>query len=250
MHQRRGTFSSEVGKYALDPRVISSTGSSPNMRRTMKGGIVSVSMDSLQMSEVGEQFTGSTGSLPSIGSTSNSEHSVSPDPDSKSPRHEASPRTPPLPPLSTSDNSTLSSSTHKQTMSQEEIIANDLVVKCLDAAVNRFKLEGRQVLWQHPSTIFSYSFFLGWFLGWSSNSLFILYSANLSVYLFIYGIIRKKLLLWSINFAHATIISIKYALDLPSILCLVLVTCNQNDFFRDFIVVNSYLFVDLYVWRS
>ena len=71
IHERRGFLSS--GKLPLDPRQVSSTGSSPEMRRMYQGdrGELEdvVSVDSMQ---IGVDFHGSTGSLPSIGVMSQS----------------------------------------------------------------------------------------------------------------------------------------------------------------------------------
>lgn len=81
MHQRRGT-QSESSRYLLDPRKTASTGNTPETMRRAKRGMTSTSnfaghseedvrsVDSMQMAV---DYSGSTGSLPSIGFLSNSE---------------------------------------------------------------------------------------------------------------------------------------------------------------------------------
>lgn len=82
MHQRRGTLDSMLhSKSTLDTRRVVSTGNTPEMRRSSgrtnlasHGGHSmddhsmndAVSMDSLQMCELGVQFSGSVGSLASL----------------------------------------------------------------------------------------------------------------------------------------------------------------------------------------
>lgn len=74
MHERRSTHS--VSRHHLDPRQVSSTGTSPEMRRAhmqlMRAEDVA-SVDSLQLSKIAADYSGSTESLPSIGALSNSE---------------------------------------------------------------------------------------------------------------------------------------------------------------------------------
>ena len=84
MHERRAMHSSS--HHYLDPRQISSTGTSPEMMRARlqidTDDVVSV--DSLQLSKTAGDFNGSTGSLPSIGVLSSSELSQSSESDTRS----------------------------------------------------------------------------------------------------------------------------------------------------------------------
>ena len=71
IHHRR------ANSQTLDPRMISSTGNTPQLGRGFKGSYSDTeSLDSLQ---VPGGFTGSTGSLPSLGTSSVSETSPSPE---------------------------------------------------------------------------------------------------------------------------------------------------------------------------
>lgn len=162
MHERRGTYSRSV-KSLLDPRKVASTGNTPEMRRASKerrnGEEDLRSVDSLQ---IAADFTGSTGSLPSIGLLSNSQ-SPSSDSDSKSldldnhlSHHE---RNSPNPvsmeadrksPENTSPASSYSScstgpNSHSQNSQQESVthVASDLVIQCLATAVHRISQEDR-----------------------------------------------------------------------------------------------------------
>jgi hypothetical protein len=74
MHERRGMHNMP-SHHPIDPRQVSSTGTSPEMRRAahlhMMGEDVD-DVDSLQL-KMGAEYRGSTGSLPSIGGLSNPE---------------------------------------------------------------------------------------------------------------------------------------------------------------------------------
>lgn len=88
MHERRALHSSS--HHYLDPRQVSSTGTSPEMMRAHlqmareEDTDDVISVDSLQLSKTAADFNGSTGSLPSIGVLSNSELSQSSESDIRS----------------------------------------------------------------------------------------------------------------------------------------------------------------------
>ena len=70
IHERRGF---QGGKLPLDPRQVNSTGSSPDMRRMQRGNQGELEeVESVDSIQIGTDFHGSTGSLPSIGVMSHS----------------------------------------------------------------------------------------------------------------------------------------------------------------------------------
>ncbi len=112
MHHRRALSQTiPRGQGGIDPRLSSSTGSSPRLRHHRGGDGDTESLDSVQ---VPLGFTGSIGSLPSIGTLSTG--------DSSSP-------TPPLLSQSPEEEATTSET------SPERLLANQLVTTCLVAAV-------------------------------------------------------------------------------------------------------------------
>lgn len=74
MHERRGTFSGPRSRFHLDPRQVASAGSTPDLRRSNKvkdrDEVDSKSVDSMHLAG---DYSGSVGSLPSVGVPSNSQ---------------------------------------------------------------------------------------------------------------------------------------------------------------------------------
>lgn len=117
MHHRRALSGSiSRGRGEMDPRLSSSTGSSPRLR-LHRGNHPSPDTESLDSVQVPLGFTGSVGSLPSIGTLS-PENSDSPTPPlSQSPEEPTTPHAVPV------------------TVSPEKLLASQLVTNCLATAV-------------------------------------------------------------------------------------------------------------------
>ncbi len=164
IHERRGFQS---GKLPLDPRQVNSTGSSPEMRRMHKGELEEVtSVDSIQ---IGADFHGSTGSLPSIGDISHSpscdsdldRSSLEPDGGSSALyKSQSSPgkslttkegeremssasSRPLLVSTSPSDHSVASQTSCDSEPDALDQIASELTVRCLAKAISTLSQEGR-----------------------------------------------------------------------------------------------------------
>lgn len=122
MHEKRSSSSK-----SLNPNKIASYASSPEMRR----GKANDDVASLNSFQIAGDYSGSTGSLPSIGVLSNSETS---DSDTRSLENLSSLASPPNPPYlnTTTDERTTSTSDEKLSH-----VASDLVVQCLATAVSR-----------------------------------------------------------------------------------------------------------------
>ena len=168
IHERRG-FQSD--KLALDPRKVNSTGSSPEMRRVLSREQTELeevtSVDSIQ---IGVDYSGSTGSLPSIGRISHSpscdsdleRSSLEPDRDvSAMHKSHSSPNRPlitskeeegrEVPAVSHplcvsmphSDPSLASHTSCNSEADKLDQMANELVIRCLARAVSKVSQEGR-----------------------------------------------------------------------------------------------------------
>ena len=163
IHERRGFQS---GKFPLDPRKVSSTGSSPEMRRLRQGELEEVaSVDSIQ---IGADFHGSTGSLPSIGVMSHSPscdsdlersllepdrgssalHKCQSSPDRNLNAEEGESEVPSIShPLfvstSPSDHSVVSQASCDSEPDALDQLASQLTAQCLAKAVSKLNQEGR-----------------------------------------------------------------------------------------------------------
>ena len=147
-----------------DPRQTASAGHSPVPQRLHILGIPSEqrsssgSLESLQLGDQGPQFTGSTGSLPSIGTSSISDDSPPPDinggeapkitADNLSSKLEAvacraderlAPQLQGVIPIVKVD--------EEETCTAHELVAHELVARCLASAINRLETDHRII---HP----------------------------------------------------------------------------------------------------
>ena len=152
MHIRRGTLDrTHLNKSALDSRKTQSTGNTPEMKHKsemMDLGLAcmmdNVSVDSWQMSDSGGQFSGSTGSLPSL----DTEHCPSPQEDQNksklqhSSSFSSSSSFSPSPPSSTcipyAPPTSVSSKDNSPAVLEQ--VASELVVQCLSDAVSQVEL--------------------------------------------------------------------------------------------------------------
>ena len=83
IHERRRSYSAlhtSVRGAIGDERKSSSASNTPELRKREQGGSDTESLESLQLGDMRGEFTGSTGSLPSIGTSSVSDYCPTPEP--------------------------------------------------------------------------------------------------------------------------------------------------------------------------